>query len=211
MTPAQQQMNHQARIYRMHIAREIAEVIILVAVIVVSVRLSIDTRTITEESMMPSLHNSDIVMVNKLAYLFGSPQRGDVIIFYYPFNTSVVFIKRIIGVPGDTLVVTPNSVSINGIKLNEPYVSSETSYQVGTWVLGANQYFVMGDNRGPSCDSRMWGVLDKKFIIGKVVIMYWPLNHAHFINEYHQVFSSIPSHAPPAKTVEPPTITCPGL
>lgn len=206
----QQPQNHaqryQAQVNRMHLMREVVEVLLLVGLIYFAIHVSIDTRTVYETSMLPNYHPNDRVIVNKFAYTFGTPQRGDVITFYYPYDTSEVFIKRIIGVPGDTVVVTPKTVSINGHILNEPFVSQENSSYVGTWVLGVGQYFVMGDNRPVSLDSRKWGVLDKKFIIGKVVYEYWPLNHAHTINTYSGVFNGIPIVQPKSTAPQPTAV-----
>jgi signal peptidase I len=192
-------MEHQAKVRRAHITREIIEVLLLIIVITAAIKLSIDTRVIQEQSMLPGIKPSQLVMVNKLAYVFGSPQRGDVIIFNYPYDTNQVFIKRIIGVPGDTLVITPNSVTVNDHQLNEgSYISQPVNRQVRQCHLGREDYYVMGDNRPVSEDSRAWGVLNKKYIIGKVTFVYWPLNAIHGIDTHSNVFSSIPNKTPPS-------------
>jgi signal peptidase I len=197
MNPAEQQ---DVRIRRAHIIREVVEIILLVAIVFTAIKLSIDTREVQETSMLPNYHSGDKFIANKLAYVFGSPQRGDVIVFYYPADPSHVLIKRIIGIPGDTLVITPTTVSINGHVLDEPYISSPGNPTVGQITLGANQYFVMGDNRPISCDSRSWGPLPRNDIIGKVTLVYWPLNTIRGVNTYSSVFSGIPTRAPPAQT-----------
>ncbi len=191
-------LEHEKKMRRAHITREVIEVILLVVVISVAIRLSIDTRFVEGDSMEPSLPPSQLVMVNKLAYLFGSPQRGDVIVLYFPLDTTKQFIKRIIGVPGDTISLTPSGVSVNGHPLSEPYITKEQNNQVGTITLGPNQYWVMGDHREVSCDSRSWGPLPRSDIIGKVTLVYWPLNKIHGVNTYESTFAGISDQKPVA-------------
>jgi len=180
--------------------REVIEVVLLVAVISLSIRLTIATQRVVGPSMEPNFHQDQLVMVNKLAYIFGSPQRGDVIVFYYPNDTSQIFIKRIIGLPGDTIQVTPGTFSVNDHLLSEKYISSPVSSQVRTCKLGKDNFYVMGDNRPVSDDSRTWGVLDRKYIIGKVTFTYWPFKDLHGINTYSDTFSGIATRTPPAKS-----------
>lgn len=185
-------LEHEKKMRRAHITREVIEVILLVVVISVAIRLSIDTRFVEGDSMEPNLPPSQLVMVNKLAYLFGSPQRGDVIVLYFPLDTSKQFIKRIIGIPGDRIDLKPGEVSVNGHPIAEPYVTKEQNAQVGSVTLGPDQYFVMGDHREVSCDSRSWGPLPKNDIIGKVTLVYWPLSKIHGVNTYESTFAGIP-------------------
>jgi signal peptidase I len=189
-------LEHEKKMRRAHITREVIEVILLVVVISVAIKLSIDTRFVEGDSMEPSLPPSQLVMVNKLAYLFGSPQRGDVIVLYFPLDTTKQFIKRIIGVPGDTIDLSPTEIKVNGHPIAEPYVTKEINSQVGSVTLGPDQYFVMGDHREVSCDSRSWGPLPKSDIIGKVTLIYWPLNKIHGVNTYESTFSGIPDEKP---------------
>jgi signal peptidase I len=131
------------------------------------------------ESMMPNYVNNEYLLAEKVSYLIGQPQRGDVVIFRYPGNPNVSYIKRIIGLPGETVEIGNNTVSIinsnhpDGVKINEPYIPSTTltlpptdsgSYKK---TLGTDEYFVMGDNRQHSSDSREWGILPKANIIGR--------------------------------------------
>src|SRR5207302_11356231 len=111
-----------------------------------------------------------------------TPQHCDVIVFHYPLDPSTDFIKRIIGLPGDTVQTTSSKVIVDGQVLQEPYVNQTFNFDSQTWKLGPDQFFVMGDNRGNSLDSRTWGPLDKSYIVGKAILVYWPLNNWELVN-----------------------------
>jgi signal peptidase I len=193
--------------------RDTIEVVILVTVIFFGIKLSVETRPISGDSMLPGLHNSQTAFVNKLAYVFGAPQRGDVIIFYYPRDTQEVFIKRIIGIPGDTVTIARTSVTVNGVTLNEPYISAADNCAVQasfgtpcvtqTVTLKANQYWVMGDNRLVSDDSRIWGELNRSYIIGEATATVWPFSNLRGIDTYRSVFAHIPAPSQHASTPTP--------
>ena len=131
------------------------------------------------ESMMPNYVNNEYLLAEKISYLIGSPQRGDVVIFRYPGNPSISYIKRIIALPGERITISNNTVRIFNNEYPEGKVLSETAYLPSTSLtlvqddkpidrtLGQNEYFVMGDNRQHSSDSRDWGVLPKSNIIGR--------------------------------------------
>lgn len=134
-------------------------------------------------SMEPTFHNFDYLIVDSLSYELGSPKRGDIVIFTLPQNPSETLIKRVIGIPGDTVVIKNNSVTVSdaadpkGIVLSEPYLDpNDLGGPGGTFVLGPDNYFVLGDNRKVSYDSRLWGVLPRKDIIGQVFMRLYPLN-----------------------------------
>jgi signal peptidase I len=171
--------------------REVIETIALTLLVLFLIRLVIQGFRTDGHSMDPDFHNGEYVLVDKAAFLFGPPQRGDVIVFHYPLDPHEVFIKRVIGVPGDVIRTTSTTVSVDGDLLNEPYISVPFNYDNQTWKLGPNQYFVMGDNRENSLDSRIWGPLDKSYIIGKVVAAYWPTSDLGIINGYSSVFAAI--------------------
>ena len=171
--------------------REIVEIIAFTLLIFSVIHFAVQGFRTSGESMQPNFHNDEYVLVNKVEYLFQQPQRGDVIVFHYPLDPSEDFIKRIIGLPGDIVHTTPNSVSIDGVVLNEPFVSIDSNIATQTWKLGANQFFVMGDNRDNSLDSRFWGPLDKSYIVGKVVLGYWPLSDLGLTNTFPSVFAAI--------------------
>ncbi len=124
-------------------------------------------------SMVPTLHPGDFVIVNKLGYRLGEPAQGEIIVFRLPRDPSQRYIKRVIGVPGDVVSIRGGNVFINGQQLVEPYVSVTTS-RGGNWEVPAGSYFVMGDNRNNSSDSRAWGYVPAENIIGKAMIVYWP-------------------------------------
>ncbi len=113
------------------------------------------------------------------------------IVFHYPRDTHRDFIKRVIGLPGDIINVTDTSVIVDGRTLQEPYVSDTSNFGNDTWKLGPNQFFVMGDNRPNSLDSRTWGPLDRSYIIGKAVVVYWPVTNWELINSFPTVFAAI--------------------
>lgn len=136
------------------------------------------------ESMSPNFHTGNYLIINELSYHFHNPARGDVIVLRYPLDTTRFFIKRIVGLPGDTVSVHDGAVYISnaanpkGFKDVEPYESQPT-FPAGNYnniTLGADQYFVMGDNRGGSSDSRTWGILPRRDIIGHVAIRLFPLS-----------------------------------
>ena len=153
--------------------REIIETILLTVIIYLSVNFATGRFRIEGSSMEPSLHQDQYVLVDKISYKIGNPQRGDVVVFNYPLATERDFIKRVIGLPGETVNIAGGVVSINGRPLQEPYISQAPDYE-GSWTLSANQFFVLGDNRNSSLDSHSWGPLDRHYLIGRAVFVYWP-------------------------------------
>ncbi len=143
--------------------------------------------------MQPGLHDNEYVLVNKLAYLFHGPSRGDVIVFHYPKDPNQDFIKRVIGLPGDQISWTTTQVVVNGVTLKEPYLSAPSNLtNQPTFTLAPNQYFVMGDNRPQSSDSRSWGPVPKDYIIGKATVLFWPLGNWEVIPTFSSTFAAIP-------------------
>ncbi|MGH2484541.1 MAG: signal peptidase I [Ktedonobacterales bacterium] len=173
--------------------REVLEVAVITLLLFVVVRAVVQNYRVEGPSMMPTLQNHQYILVDKLTYFFGSPHRGDVIVFEYPKDTSEDFVKRIVGVPGDTVQVANNGqVSVNGVAINEPYVNDlGNPYGATTVTLNPNQYFVLGDNRGDSSDSRAWGPVPRNDIIGRAELVYWPLNDIHVLTDWSSVFGSI--------------------
>ena len=133
-----------------------------------------------KQSMEPTFISGDVLIVNRLAYHFGQPKRGEVITFHYPLDTSVDYIKRVIGLPGDHIEIKSEKLFINGVEIQEPYVVYPSSTQ-GVWDVPPGSLFVMGDNRAVSADSRSWGYLPEQDIIGKVLAQYWPLTRVRLI------------------------------
>jgi signal peptidase I len=131
-------------------------------------------------SMMPSLVDQERIFINKFAYRFGISDisRGDTVVFWFPGDPSKSFIKRVIGVPGDKVEVTDGKVSVNQSALDEPYVPDAYRDHVSTplRVVPPGEYFVLGDHRSSSNDSRMWGTVPRHYIYGKAAFVYWPLD-----------------------------------
>ena len=124
-------------------------------------------------SMRPTLQDGEYILVNKLAYKFSEPQRGDIIVFIFPVNPEEDLIKRIIGIPGDTVTVQDGVLSVNGTVVDEPYINAPPAYN-GTWQVPEGNLFVLGDNRNDSRDSHQWGLLPMQNVIGRSVLIYWP-------------------------------------
>lgn len=174
-----------------HIAREIIETIALTVFIFLVIHFTVQNYLVDGISMQPGLQNGEYVLVNKVAYVFHAPERGDVIVFEWPVDTTKNLIKRIIGLPGDTIVITGTTVTVDGVILKEPYISAPVNPQGETVKVSANDYFVMGDNRPESDDSRDWGLLPRANIIGKAIMVYWPSNNWQVINTYSSVYAKI--------------------
>ena len=174
-----------------HLAREIIETTALTLLIFFVVQLTVQNYRVDGISMEPGLNSNENVFVNKLAYLFHGPERGDVIVFHWPLDTSRNFIKRVIGLPGDIITTDSTTVRVNDIAINEPYISEQWNPAAIRRVVPPNDYFVMGDNRHFSDDSRDWGFVPKNYIIGKAVMVYWPVSDWQLINTYPAVFAQI--------------------
>jgi len=159
---------------------EIAKFTVISILIVAPIRFFIAQPFIVRgESMDPTFANGQYLIVDEVTYYNNLPQRGDVVVFKYPKDESKYFIKRIIGLPGETVHITNGNVSISTesnpteIKLNEPYIQ-DLSFENISQLVGDNEYFVMGDNRSNSLDSRIWGTLPKKNITGRVLVRLFP-------------------------------------
>jgi signal peptidase I len=130
-------------------------------------------------SMAPLLSDQERIFINKFVYHFEPIERGDVVVFWYPLDRSKSFIKRVIGLPGDTVEIRDGHLYLNGDQMDEPYVPASyldgSSYAPRT--LEADEYFVMGDHRDSSNDSRMFGPVERQYIYGKAVFAYWPTDH----------------------------------
>jgi len=135
-------------------------------------------------SMLPTLQDGEFVLVNRLAYRFETPpQRGDIIVFHSPLDTNQDLIKRIIGIPGDTVTIQNGVVSINGLTLQEPYIAAAPLYS-GNWNVPEGYLFVLGDNRNDSSDSHSWGVLAQENVLGKAILIYFPFRNWQMIDHH---------------------------
>lgn len=130
-------------------------------------------------SMAPLLSDQERIFINKFVYHFEPIERGDVVVFWYPLDRSKSFIKRVVGLPGETVAIRSGKVYINGTELAEQYVPKsyldDSNY--GPLTIPPNEYFVMGDHRDSSNDSRVFGPVQRRFIYGKAVFAYWPVDH----------------------------------
>lgn len=163
---------------------EIFEVVLVAVIAVFIIRnFILQPFLVSGASMEPSFSSGDYLVVDEMTYDFRAPQRGDVIVFHYPGDESVYYIKRIVGLPGETLKITGGEICVfnsehpNGFILDESYLPPglKTSGQEQV-ILKSNEYFVLGDNRNYSFDSRSWGNLTKKEIVGLVRLRLWPFN-----------------------------------
>jgi signal peptidase I len=157
-------------------------------------------------SMLPRLHDGERIFVNKLIYYdeyrwAPKIERGDIVVFWYPNDPSKSYIKRVIGLPGETVEVREGTVFINGAVLEEKYLDpgeNASSASQGPMQVKLNYYFVMGDNRDNSSDSRSWGLVPKKYIYGKALLRYWPPSAASVI--HHEDLAPAP---PPPSGYQP--------
>lgn len=177
--------------------REVIETVLLTLLVFAVVKVTVQPYRIDGPSMEPGLHTNEYVMVNLLAYRFGSPQRGDVIVFHPPIDPTEQYIKRVIGVPGDTVTVTATEIFVDNVHLQEPYVYPLAPGEFGSTTIlsqvkiGKGEYFVLGDHRDNSTDSRVFGPVRAQNIIGKAEFVLWPLTSAHMIDTYHNVFQKV--------------------
>ena len=160
---------------------ELVKLLIIAALIVIPFRLFVAQPFIVDgASMDPTFATGQYLVVDELTYHFKSPERGSVLIFKYPKDESKYFIKRVIGLPGETVTITHGQVSISnaahpqGVALDEPYVKLPKD-DSETYTLGTDEYYVLGDNRLASADSRYWGPVPTKDLIGRPVLRLWPL------------------------------------
>lgn len=175
---------------RWRLAREIIETIVLTVLMFVIINLAVQNYDVDGPSMEPTLHNQERIMVDKVSYRFHAPTRGDVIVFIAPPHPDLNYVKRIIGVPGDVITIKKTTVILNGVTLNEPYVDPRRQgnpyADIVNLHIPADHYFVMGDDRVNSSDSRDWGLLPRDNMIGRASLVYWPLgqdNNGFLANE----------------------------
>jgi signal peptidase I len=159
---------------------DFAKNLLIALVLVFLVNLVIDRVRVENISMFPTLKEGDMLVVNKLAYKLGKVDRGDILTFHYPLDPKLSFIKRAIGLPGDTVEIVNKKVWVNGNALNEPYIVTPSDY-TGKWVVPADSVFVLGDNRVDSADSHVWGFVPSNDLVGKVLAVYWPPNRMRIV------------------------------
>lgn len=181
---------------RAHLLREIVETLLFVGLVFIIVHFAIQTYRVADTSMTPQLQPDQLVVINKAAYVFSGPQRGDIVLVDDPTDPSKQYLERVIGIPGDTITVTVSTVQVNGVTLNEPYVhlasgSVESPTIVPPTKLGPNQFWVMNDSRSNVTDSRTFGPAPRSNIAGKAVLIFWPLSQLSGISTFPGVFAGV--------------------
>ena len=165
---------------------------IIAIIIVVPIRMFIaQPFVVSGESMFPTFNHGEYLIVDEISYIVGNPHRGDVVVFRYPLDPKRFFIKRIIGMPNEDIVIKDGKVTIinkenqEGFTLNEPYIDEKfdttTSFKTGD-----GEYFVMGDNRNRSSDSRTWGILPSKLIVGRAYLRLLPTKSISYLPGYYK-------------------------
>jgi signal peptidase I len=169
---------------------DVLETLVLSVVLFVSINMISARIRVDGASMEPTLVSGEYVIVSRLSYRLGSPQRGDIIVFHFPRDPKEEYIKRIIGLPGDEVEVRNGSVYVNGQPLTENYLNVKMNY-MGTWRVPEDQLFVLGDNRNNSSDSHDWGMVPMDYVVGKALVVYWPppawglIDHVPLANAAH--------------------------
>lgn len=165
---------------RTSLARQLVEAAVVMVLVFVAVRLGIQNFKVEGGSMEPTLHDNELIIVDKFDYLLHAPHRGDIVVFRAvpALAPDKDFIKRVIGVPGDKVSVHDGAVYLNGRRLAESYIAEPPRYTLPPETVPQDDYFVLGDHRNDSFDSARWPTtpwLARKYIIGKALLAYWPL------------------------------------
>ena len=188
------------------LAREILEAVMLALIVLVLVQGTVRNFKVEGSSMHPTLEGGQFLVVDQVSYFkldmerlarilpfwqaqegeskfaFDPPNRGEVIVFRYPEDPTKDFVKRVVGVPGETVEVRSGTVFVDGVALSEPYLESADRSDARQIILGPKEYYVIGDNRSNSNDSRAWGVVPEDNIVGRVLLVYWPWEDVHFVD-----------------------------
>ena len=189
------------------LVREFLEAILLALVVFLFIQNSVQNFRVEGSSMDPTLKDDQYLLVNKLVYFrinqerlsrvlpfwkvdapkesfaVHPPNRGEVVVFHFPRDPSRDFVKRVIAIPGDTVQIKSGNVFVNDQQIDEPYLESKDSSTMGQTRLGEKEYFVLGDNRRHSNDSRNWGPVPEKNILGKVWLIYWPFSNLEVLGD----------------------------
>jgi signal peptidase I len=191
-------------------AVELAEILLLAFVLYVAINFAVQTVHVIGYSMVPTLKNNDYVLATKADLHFTTPTRGDIVILKNPLDSQQDFVKRVIALPGERLKITDGRIYINGQQLSEPYLPNEPWTVQNNWPLGgdesgnvipAGQYFVMGDNRNHSSDSRIFGAIRVDQIQSRAWIRLLPLDHAGLLAGHPRLAARRPGAAAGVRTV----------
>ena len=193
---------HNAALRRAHFMREVVETLLFVGLVFLIVHFAVNPYRVTGTNMAPQLQPDQIIVVNRVAYVFSGPSRGDVVVYVDPADTSKQLIGRVIAVPGDTIAITASGVQVNGVNLNETYVQEVTGGNgeplvVANTKLKTDHYWIMNDSRlaedisGQFEDSRGFGPIARQNIIGRAAIIFWPLNNFSGISNFSNVFKGV--------------------
>ncbi|MDX1662796.1 MAG: signal peptidase I [Candidatus Promineifilaceae bacterium] len=166
------------------VVREIIETLLLTLFIFWLVNAATGRYRVQGHSMLPTLHEGEYLIINKLSYQLDEPVRGDIIVLHYPRDPSREYIKRIIGLPGDRVEIGDGGVWVNGVLLDEPYLEATPTYRAQSWTVPDDQFFVLGDNRNNSSDSRDWSFLSREEIVGKAWLIYWGVDDWGMVPHY---------------------------
>ena len=190
------------------VAREIMEAVLLALVALLVLQGTVRNFKVEGSSMSPTLQGGQYLVVDQVSYFkldverlarivpfwdasgtdpkfaFDPPTRGEIIVFRYPEDPAKDFVKRVVGLPGETVAVRSGTVYIDGEALREPYLQRSDRSSARELTLGAKEYYVIGDNRRNSNDSRSWGVVPEDNIVGRVFLVYWPWEDVHIVSSY---------------------------
>jgi signal peptidase I len=168
----------------MKILREAGIIVLIAVAIFVLLRLTIQSYTVVMSSMEPNFQEGECIMVSKVSYRSSGPQRGEVIVFDPPFDSQYPFIKRVIGLPGETVEIKEGKVFIDGIPLEEEYIAAQPNYTMSAQEIPENEYFVLGDNRNNSNDSHNSWTVPRDNLIGRAWFTYWPPSKWGIVKHY---------------------------
>ena len=194
---------------RWRLVREVIETIVLTLLMFLVIRFAVQNFNVDGPSMEPTLHNGELILVDKWSYLLRPPARGDVIVFVAPPHPDQDYVKRIIAIPGDRITINNTNVYVDGVLLNETYVSPLNQGNIFNYknitnmLIPQGMYFVLGDDRIRSSDSRDWGLVPRANIIGRAALIYWPLQQDNdgFLANVSSVFANV--HQPGSSSLAP--------
>ena len=156
------------------VVRELIETLLLTFFIFFLVNGLVGRYRIDGSSMNPTLADGQYLLVNNFSYYLDKPEQGEIIVFHHP-TSELNLIKRVIGLPGDNVVIENGTVTVNDVVLDEPYISAPPQYR-GQWTVPEDQFFVLGDNRNASSDSHTWSFLPEDHIVGRAEVIYFPIS-----------------------------------